>query len=513
MPDRLRENAEAEGPRSAKPAERSYLQIFRSSAIIAGSSMVTLCFSVVRNKSAALWLGPEGIGLIGLFNSIIDLATGLAGGGLAGSGVRQIAEANGSGDAQRIARTVAVLRWLSLALGICGAALLLIFAGPVANWTFSDPAQTTGVMLIAIAVFLRLLASGQTALLQGLRRIGDLAKANVLSSFLSFVVFVAMIWLFGVKGIVPALIIDAVIILAVCWWYARRITLAPVDMTKGELTKEAGEMLRLGLVFMANGLFVLGAAYAVRIIVTNESGIAAAGLYQAAWALASLYAGFILQAMGVDFYPRLTAVAQDNKECNRLVNEQTHVSILLAGPGLLATLTLAPIAVHIFYSAEFNDAVSILRWFCVGMMMRIIAWPIGFIVLAKNEQRIFFWMELAAAVVHIGLAWLLVRQFGPIGAGMALFGLYIWHTAFVGFIVHRLSGFRWSAENLRLGALYIGATAIVCAGFGYLGDWTALGLGVIVTAICGIHSLYSLLTLVPPERLPSPLKRFLPKSN
>lgn len=501
-----------DGP--AKPVERSYLQIFKSSATIAGSSLVTLFFSIIRNKAAALWLGPDGVGLMGLFNSIIELAQGLAGSGLAGSGVRQIAEANASADAERIGKTAAALRWLSLALGLCGAALLVVFAAPVASLTFGDPTHAVGVMFIALAVFLRLLASGQMALLQGLRRIGELAKVNMLAAFLGVVSFVTMIWIFGKEGIVPALILDAAILTLLAWLYARRTAIAATPkLTARALTSEAGEMLRLGLVFMINGLFMLGATYAVRIIVTHEAGIGAAGLYQAAWAIASLYAGFILQAMGVDFYPRLTAAAHDNAECNRLVNEQTQVSVLLAGPGLIATLTLAPIVVHLFYSAEFNDAVSILRWFCVGMMMRIIAWPMGFIVLAKNEQRVFFWTELAAASVQVALAWFLVQKFGPAGAGAAFFGLYVWHSLLIAFIVNRISGFRWSAENLRLGALYIGATLIVCSGFVYLGEWTALAVGLVITSICSLHSLYSLLTLVPAERFPTPLKRFLPKAR
>ena len=45
-----------------------------------------------------------------------------------------------------------------------------------------------------------------------------------------------------------------------------------------------------------------------------------------------MYVGFILQAMGSDFYPRLTAVADDHAECNRLVNEQAQIGLLLAGP-------------------------------------------------------------------------------------------------------------------------------------------------------------------------------------
>ena len=122
---------------------------------------------------------------------------------------------------------------------------------------------------------------------------------------------------------------------------------------------------------------MMGAAYAVRMMVIRMASLEAAGYYQAAWTLGGLYVGFILQAMGTDFYPRLTAVAQDNDLCNRLVNEQTHISLLLAGPGVLATLVFTPFITTLFYSSDFHAAVEVLRWICLGTALRVITWPMG----------------------------------------------------------------------------------------------------------------------------------------
>ena len=66
--------------------------------------------------------------------------------------------------------------------------------------------------------------------------------------------------------------------------------------------------------------------------------------------------------MGADFYPRLTAVSKDNPECCRLVNEQAQISLLLAGPGVIATLSFATLVLALFYSVEFQAAVGLLRW-------------------------------------------------------------------------------------------------------------------------------------------------------
>ena len=48
----------------------------------------------------------------------------------------------------------------------------------------------------------------------------------------------------------------------------------------------------------------------------------------------------------------------------------------------------------------------------------------GYILLAKGARALFFWTEVAATVVHVGLALFLVRHFGLPGATMAFFALY-----------------------------------------------------------------------------------------
>jgi O-antigen/teichoic acid export membrane protein len=244
----------------------------------------------------------------------------------------------------------------------------------------------------------------------------------------------------------------------------------------------------------------------VRIIVLRHEGVDAAGLYQAAWAVGGLYAGFILQAMGTDFYPRLTAVANDHATCNRTVNEQTEISILLAGPGVLATLTFAPLIIHVFYTAEFYPAIDLLRWISLGMMLRILSWPMGFIIIAKGARRAFFIADAAAAVVHVALAFMLVPRFGVIGAGMAFFGYYVWHTAFVAAITWHMTGFRWSAGNLKCGSAYMAASLAVFALFAFADFRLATAVGILASGVGGIHTLRRLLVMLPKENLPALLR-------
>ncbi len=164
---------------------------------------------------------------------------------------------------------------------------------------------------------------------------------------------------------------------------------------------------------MASALMTFGATYLIRVIIRGRMGMDAVGLYLAAWNWGGQYVNIILQAMGADFYPRLTAVAHDHAESNRLVNEQSEVGLLMTGPGILATLTLAPLVISVFYSSRFGPAAPILRWICLGMMLRVVTWPIGWIVLAKGARTIFFWTEVFSNALYAGLVW----------GGLVLFGL------------------------------------------------------------------------------------------
>ncbi|MDB5560602.1 MAG: hypothetical protein JWN11_20 [Hyphomicrobiales bacterium] len=473
-------------PAALPAARQSYTQILKSTTLVGFSSVVSIAFTIVRLKVLAVLLGPAGVGLFGLYNLIADFSTNLAGVGVQSSGVRQIAEAVGSGDAQRIARTATVLKRVSIGLGLIGAVLLAALSVPVTNLTFGTSQHALGVALLGIAIFLRLAAGAQSALIQGTRRIADLTRMTIYSALFSTVVSVPFVYFFGENGIVPSLIAMALLSTLMTLWYGRKIPLQPAVVSLLQLRQETAALLKLGFAFMAGGLLTVGAAYAIRIIILQRAGVEAAGLYQSAWAIGGLYAGFILQAMGTDFYPRLTAAAGDDAECNRLVNEQAQISILLAGPGVIATMTFAPLVIILFYSAEFQPAVTLLRWICLGMLLRIVAWPIGFIVLAKGAQQIFFWSEVAAAVVNVGLAWLLLPLLGLNGAGVAFLGLYIWHGVLMYVLVRRLSGFRYSAANLRLGLVFLPAGGIVFAAVSLLPFWPATAIGTVAAAIASL---------------------------
>jgi len=464
----------------------------------------------------AVILGPAGMGLAGNFTSIIELVRTLAGMGLSNSGVRQIAEAVGSGDEQRVARTVKTLRRVALWSGTIGALLLVALCVPMAKFTFQNDikikdvifdtrAQIGAIALLALAVLFADVSGGQMALVQGMRRIGDLAKINVLGAFYGTVFSVPIVYFWGARGVVPSLICVAGMGILTSWWYARKIKVPDVQMERSEFMDETRALLKMGVVFMASGLMMTGAAYLVRVIITKKISLDAAGYYQAAWWFGSFYVGYVVSAMGTDFYPRLTAVAHDKEECNRMVNEQTEVGVLLAGPGLIAMLTFSGLLMHLFYSKQFGDvpvAVELLRWICLGMILRVASWPMGFVLLAKGERKLYFWTEFLSNLMYIGFVWGGVLTIGLKGVGVAFFTMYLVYWVGIYAVVRRLTGFRWSAANIRLAFLFVPLVLAVFVAWYWLPPAGVVILGALAACGSGIYSLKTLCALIPLQKFP-----------
>jgi antigen flippase len=496
-------------PQTATEPKRTYGQILKSSALVGGSSVANIVIGIARAKVMAVLLGPAGVGLTGLYSSVLDVTSTLAGMGVNSSGVREIAAAVGSGDTEVIARTTVVLRRISILLGALGTALLIAFSSQVSSLTFSSDKYAGAICLLSIAVFFRLVSAGQGTLIQGMRRISDLAKIGLWSAFFGALITIVVVFLFHEKGIVPSIICGAAVSMLISWRYSRTIRIRTPRMVASEAGRHVAALLKLGVAFMITSLMTIASAYAIRIIILRSVGLEGAGLYQSAWTLGGLYVGIILQAMSADFYPRLTASANDDATCNRLVNEQALIGLLLGGPGVLGTLALAPLVITIFYTAKFHAAAEILRWFCLATILQVISWPMGFISLAKGRQHVFLLSDAAWTVVYICLAWIGVRAFGLKGAGIAFFGSYVFHLVMTYPIARHLSGFRLSSENKRTAFLFLSLIAFVFCGFYLLPLVWATSLGILASVLSAGYSIWVLINLVSFTQVPTPIRHLV----
>lgn len=470
----------------------SYRQILRSSSIMGGAQAINYMVGLLRVKVVAVLLGPAGVGVIGLYTSATNLLGTVTGLGLQRSAVRTIAVAQGQGDDIAVARAIRMLRRLCWLTGILGWLACAALAIPLSRMMFQSTEHAWPLAVLGGMLLLNAINGGQLALLRGLRRIGHIARVQVASAMVSTVVIIALYAWLRERGIVPVMLASAAISLAMSWWFVRRIQVAEVAMPWRQALGEAEPMLSLGITLMLSSTLAVLLEFYTRTLLSRGLGLDAVGIYQAAWTLSGMFAGFVLTAMGTDFYPRLAAVIDDREAAAREINQQTEIGILLALPGLLVTLAFAKWVVWLLYSAKFAPAVDVLAWMTLGVFGRVVSWPMGYIQMAMNAKRWYLATETSFILFQAALVtWWVPRQ-GAMGAAYAFAVSYAVYTIAMAWLGHRLIAFRWSPAVLRMMLVSGGLVGLTLAANRLLPDVPAMALSGMLAFVGGIWCLRGL---------------------
>jgi O-antigen/teichoic acid export membrane protein len=462
--------------------------LVRSMIIIGGSQSVTIVIGILRVKLFAMMLGPAGLGLLGLYNALLETSSILAGLGLGSSGVRQIAASGG--DAAELSRVRRVLLGAHVIQGLIGMGVVWLFREPLALSILGDAGRATEVGLIGVGLFLTLVASSQTALLQGMRRIGDLARVAVIGGIVATVVGLAAVWLLGIDGLIWFLLVLPLSNVAAAFLYTRRLPRADAaSLGLAEAWAQWRPMASLGIVFMASGLVTMGTLLAVRILIARDLGLEAVGHFQASWTVTMQYVGFLLGAMAADYYPRLTGIIRDRTASSALVNDQAQIGLALGGPILLAMIGLAPWVIELLYTAEFTEAVAILQWQTLGNVLKLASWPIGFILVASARSGLFLVTESLWSALFLSLVWIGLPLFGLEVTGFVFAGAYLAYFVIVYAVVRRIHEFRWQGMSLVLIGMHLalGAGVLALVQFDQLAGAVAGTVAAALTGLFGVR--------------------------
>jgi O-antigen/teichoic acid export membrane protein len=407
--------------------QSSYRQIIKATSIFGGVQVFKIFISIIRSKFVAVLLGPVGMGIVGLLSSTIGLISGLTNFGLGISAVKDIAAANQSQDIERISTITAVFRRLVWITGLLGAITTLMLSPWLSELTFGNKNYTFSFMWLSITLLFNQLSSGQNVLMQGMRKLQYLAKANMYGAILGLFISLPLYFFYGVDGIVPAIILSSLFALLLSWFFAKKILIKNPKITYSITLKEGKGMLSMGIMLSLSNLIATGSSYVVRIFISNQGGIEDVGLFNAGFAILFSYVGLIFAAMATDYYPRLSGVSDNNEKVTLLVNQQAEIGILILAPILSVFLIFINWIILILYSNKFVGINEMIHWATLGMYFKVASWSIAFILLAKGNSKLFFWNELIVSIYTlvfnlIGYYWM-----GLTGLGISfLFSYFLY---------------------------------------------------------------------------------------
>jgi PST family polysaccharide transporter len=243
-------------------------------------------------------------------------------------------------------------------------------------------------------------------------------------------------------------------------------------------------------------LVAMASMYIIRAYIANKVGIDGVGQFQAAWSISSLYLTAVLQAMGTDYFPRLSAVSENNSKVVTLVNEQTEIALLLAGPIVVGMLSFISVVVLILYSSKFDSSIPILHWMLAGTFFKVLSWPIGFIMLAKGRGGIFITTEIVSNSLFLLITGITWNNYLIESTGIAYVVMYIFYTLTVLAVGYKISGFTWSRKNLQLIAVFSILIIVSLINVRMNVGLPMYLIGGLVVALTSMYSLYKLNSII-----------------
>lgn len=445
----------------AERGENTYRSILKATSVFGGVQFFHILVSLVRGKLVAMFLGPAGMGISALYVSSTATVQKFASLGLNLAIVKEAG--HNKDDPEALATVVAVARRMTLLTGLLGALICVACARFFSLGSFGDTSHTFAYMALGAMVFFSIAGNGEMSLLQGVHDVRRLSRATVVGSLGGLFVSVPLYYYYGVRGIVPAMIVMSLLVYLFYFVSARKAMPSGVPLRAWREHKAlVRQLLSMGIVLMSGDLAGNISVYALQAYIRVAGDVSDVGLFQGANSLTIQYSGVVFAALAMDYFPRLSAAASDNAAMASVVNRQIEIVSCLVAPLATALIICAPLVVRILLTEEFAAIVGLLRWMGFALLVQGLMFPLGYVTFAKNNKKVYFWTEVIGTNVMI-LVFSMVgyRLWGLVGLGYATVADKLFWLPACYMINYRLYGCRMERGAFKSMALAFAAGVAV----------------------------------------------------
>ncbi len=404
----------------------SYSHILKYTGIFGGVQGLNILIGIARNKFAAILLGANGMGLVSLFSSTINMLVSATNFGIPTSGV-QVISSKYQSQSDQLAGSIKSIRSWSLLTALLGTLVCVLFSSFLDKLTFTWGNHVLHFVLLSPVVGLTILAAGEMAVLKATRQLKSLASSSLLVIASSLVISVPVYYVWNQKGIIAVLVFQALGQCLATFYFSLRYYPYSVSFSIPFLRKGIG-VIKLGVAFVLAGLLNSGAEFLIRTYINNVGGLDHVGFFNAGWTLAVVYSGLVFSSMDADYFPRLSSVTGAITEQNDCVNKQIEMNVLLVSPILTVMLIGLPIGIPILYDSDFMTILRMTQLALVSMLFKAIYIPIEYLPLSKGKSWIFLCQEAACVLLLIVSQIVGYHYMGLDGLGLGILVAYFVET-------------------------------------------------------------------------------------
>lgn len=394
------------------------------------STSVKMIAGLISNKVLALILGPSGIALTSQFLNFISIITTFSTSATQNGVIKYISEERNDDSKQKIAHhAIKITIISSLILSIFIIATHTLWS----RFIFSDVGYDFIIILFGLFIVLNGLNTTFVSILNGYQEYKKLIKVNIITSLLSLVITLLLVYFYNLIGALISISILQSIVFVYTFYALRNekwLRSFSINSTfEKKITLNLFSYSGIALV----SLFALPVAQLiVRNLIIQEQNITVAGLWDALNKVSGMVQMFIASTLGIYFFPKLSELTFKKDIINETL-KLLKIIFLFFLSVIIITLLCHDFIISTLFSSKFTSVSHYLALQIVGDFFKMISWVFAYITLAKAKFKLFLFLETAYILCFYGSNYFLVHagNLGLVYAYIASYFIYLLLTFFV----------------------------------------------------------------------------------
>ncbi|PNS12172.1 O-antigen flippase [Mixta theicola] len=398
------------------------MNLVRTSILSFIATLVKMIAGLIINKAIALFIGPGGLAVIGQFQNVSTLIQTVAQGGINAGVTKYTAEFNA--EEARIKQLWSTAIKLTVTFTTIVSIVLLISSKQISYYVFNTTDNYFIFIIFAFTLLLFTVNQLLLSILNGLKQIKTFITINIAQSVCSLLFTSLLIYLYHLEGALVALVTNQSIVFVILLWKLRNHNIISLEKFKDKWQPAQAKVLfKYSLMALVTACSLPLSQIVVRDYIANTLSWKYAGYWQAMTYISTTYLTVITVALATYYLPRLSEIS-DKLELKREIYNGYKLIIPFVSILAFAVYMLRDLALWLLFTPEFKPMFVLFKWQMVGDVIKIAAWLISYLMLAKAMTKTFIITEILFAISFSGLSIFFLNVFGFVGLSYAFAANY-----------------------------------------------------------------------------------------
>ncbi len=397
-------------------------QLLKVISINSVAVFVRLVSGFILSKAIALFIGPQGLGIIGNLRSFLSSIQTIASLGFYNGVVKYVAEHNN--NKKELSKILSTSYYLGF-ITMIGTSMILYFFAPFWSiYILNSPDYEHIIKVFAAGISLMIVDYFCLAIINGFSRYKVYTILNITSTIFSLLITIILLWQYQLEGMLYAIVITPALALFITLTIIFRqksfVKLLKASSIDWGYTKK---LMEYSLMALLTAIIIPPTIIAIRNHIVSVQGLTQMGYWEAMNRISNYYLVFVTSLLSLYLFPKLSAV-NNMKQFRKEIFGFYKTLMPLVIIGLITLYFFRHFFIKLLLSSEFIPMENLFAWQLSGDFFRIMSAVLAYQFMAKKMTKSYVFTEILSAAIWYLSSIFFINKYGYQGAAIGYFICY-----------------------------------------------------------------------------------------